>query len=214
MIDPASREAAQMLMSNYMRVVQDITNPGPNNIEGKKLTQTDLKRVDVKHQAFVGAMVRDVCCGLVGKATPKTLTREEALVWAEAACFLSGRIQGTPEEMPGRNPDMSSQAATALRKMLAQTEAAHMLLSNREKVVQDITNPGPKNIDGKALTQTDLKRVDIRNQASVDAMIREVCGRLLGKDKSMPQAPEEVQAWAGAARYLSGRIQGSPGEMP
>merc|ERR1719207_269335 len=164
-IDPASREAAQMLMNNYVRVVQDITNPGPNNIDGKRLTQTDLKRVDIKQQALVGAMVRDVCCCLVGKATPKALSPEEVQVWAEAARFLSGRIQGTPAEMPGRNPDMSAQAATALRTMLAQVEAAQMLMSNRERVVQDIVNPGPKNIDGKALTQTDLKRVDIRNQA-------------------------------------------------
>merc|ERR1712048_290336 len=126
-VDPASLEAAQMLMSNYVRVVQDITNPGPNNIDGKKLTQTELKRVDIKHQALVDAMVREVCCGLVGKATPKSLTREDALVWAEAACFLSARIQGTPNEMPGRTPDMSSQAATALRTMLAQMEAARFL---------------------------------------------------------------------------------------
>jgi len=211
-IDPASREAAQMLMSNYVRVVQDITNPGPNNIDGKKLTQTDLKRVDNKNQALVGAMVRDVCCGLVGKATPKSLTREDALVWAEAARFLSGRIQGTPDEMPGRNPDMSSQAATALRTLLAQMEAAHMLMSNRERVVQDITNPGPKNIDGKELTQTDLKRLDIKHQASVNAMIKEVSCRLFGKTSSTPP-PQEVLVWAEAASFLSGRIQGTPNEM-
>merc|ERR1719327_1632618 len=191
-LDPASLEAAQMLMSNHVRVVQDITNPGPNNIDGKKLTQTDLKRVDIKHQELVGAMVRDVCCSLVGKATPKPLTSEEKLVWAEAACFLSARIQGTPDEMPGRKPDMSSAAANALRTKLAQMEAGHMLMSNRERVVQDITNPGPKNIDGKALTQTELKRVDIKHEASVNAMIKEVSSRLLGKPPSTP-SPQEQQ---------------------
>jgi len=211
-IDPASREAAQKLMSNYVRVVQDITNPGPQNIHGKELTQKDLKRVDIKHQALVDAMVRDICCGLVGKATPKPLAREEALVWAEAACFLSARIQGTPEEMAGRNPDMSSEAATALRTMLAQMEAAHMLMSNREKVVQDITNPGPTNIEGKALTQTDLKRVDVEHQASVNAMVKEVSLRLLGMTPSKPPA-QEALAWSEAARFLSGRIQGTPNEM-
>merc|ERR1719436_1414843 len=123
-------------------------------------------------------MVREVCCCLVGKATHKLLTREEALVWGQAACFLSARIQGTPAEMPGRNPDMSTQAATALRTKLAQMEAAHMLMSNREKVVQDITNPGPKNIEGKALTQTELKRVGVEHNGSVDAMVQEVCCRL------------------------------------
>merc|ERR1719389_1237834 len=127
-VDIACLEAAQMLMNNYVRVVADITNPGPNNIDGKRLTQTDLKRVDAKHQELVGAMVREVCCCLVGKATPKPLTPGEVQVWAEAARFLSARIQGTPAEMPGRNPDMSSQAATALKMMLARMEAANMLM--------------------------------------------------------------------------------------
>jgi len=212
-IDVASLEAAQMLMFNHERVIQDITNPGPANIDGKKLTQTDLKRVDIKHQALVGAMVREVCCSLVGKATPKPLTSEETLVWAEAAGFLSARIQGTPDAMPGRKPDMSSDAANALRTMLARMEAAQMLMSNCERVVQDICNPGPRNIDGKALTQTELKRVDIKNEASVNAMIKEVSVRLLGKQPSTP-SPQEQQVWAEAASYLSGRIQGTSGEMP
>merc|ERR1719437_257011 len=103
----------------------------------------------------------------------KPLTRDEVLVWAEAARYLSGRIQGTADEMPGRKPDMSSDAATALRTMLAQMEAAHMLMSNRVRVVQDIVNPGPKNIDGKPLTQTELTRLGSGHQASVDAMISE-----------------------------------------
>merc|ERR1719420_1457144 len=80
-VDASNREAAQMLMSNHERVVQDISNPGPQNIDGKALTQTDLKRVDMKHRAFVGAMVREVCCCLVGKAMSKPLTRDEVQVW-------------------------------------------------------------------------------------------------------------------------------------
>merc|ERR1719227_72774 len=143
---------------------------------------------------------------------PKPLAKEEALVWAEAAGFLSARIQGTPSEMQGRNPDMSPEAATALRTTLAKMEAAYMLMSNRERVVQDITNPGPSNIDGKALTQTDLKRLDIKHQASVNAMVKEVSCRLLGKTPSTPP-PQELLVWAKAARFLSGRIQGTPGEM-
>jgi len=212
-VDSACLEAAQMLMSNYQRVVQDITNPGPNNIDGKRLTQTDLKRVDIKYQELVGAMVREVACCLVGKATVKMLAPEEVQVWAEAARFLSGRIQGTPGEMPGRNPDMSSEAAAALRAMLAQMEAAYTLMGNRERVVQDITNPGPNNIDGKALTQRELKRVDIDSQASVNAMVKEVICRLLGKTPCTP-APQESLVWAQAAVFLSGRIQGTSGEMP
>merc|ERR1719227_75736 len=144
---------------------------------------------------------------------PKPLAKEEALVWAEAAGFLSARIQATPAEMQGRNPDMSPEAATALRMTLAKMEAAYMLMSNRERVVQDITNPGPSNIDGKALTQTELTRLDIKHQASVNAMVKEASCRLLGKTPSTPP-PQELLVWAKAARFLSGRIQGAPGEMP
>jgi len=209
----ANMEAAQMLMFNHERVVQDITNPGPQNIDGKVLTQKDLKRVDIEHRPFVGAMVRELCCCLVSKALPSRLTQDEVQVWAEAARYLSGRIQGTPAEMPGRKSDMSSDAATALRTTLAQMEATHKLMSNRERVVQDIANPGPRNIEGKALTQKDLKRVDIEQQTSVDAMVQEVCCRLRGKVTCGPAAGEEL-VWADAARFLSGRIQGSPSEMP
>merc|ERR1719356_1275657 len=159
-------------------------------------------------------MVREVCCRLLGKGASMPQAPGEMSVWAEAARFLSGRIQGTPSDCPGRNPDMSSAAAAALRSILAQMEAALMLMNNRERVVQDITNPGPKNIDGKTLTQTNLKRVDAKHRASVDAMVREVCCRLLGKGSSMLQVPGEESVWGEAARFLSGRIQGAPTDCP
>merc|ERR1711972_28333 len=151
----------------------------------------------------------------MGRSTLKKPSLEDSLVvWPQASTFLAGRIQGTPSDCPGRNPDMSSAAATALRTMLSQMEAANMLMNNRERVVQDITNSGPKNIDGKMLTQTNLKRVDAKHRASVDAMVREVCGRLLGNGASALQAPGEVPVWAEAARFLSGRIQGAPADCP
>merc|ERR1711920_57272 len=202
-IDASSQEAAQMLMYNRERVVQDITNPGPMNIDAKTLTQKDLKRVDSKHQASVDAMVNELCCRLLGRATLKKPSLEDALVvWPQAATFLAARIQGTSSDCPGRKPDMSSAAATALRTMLSQMLAAHILMNNRERVVQDITNPGPKNIDGKMLTQMDLKRVDAKHQASVDAMVREVCGRLLGNGASTLHVAGESSVWAEAARFL------------
>merc|ERR1711920_1147745 len=212
-VNGSNQEAAQMLMYNRERVIQDITNPGPMNIDAKMLTQKDLKRVDPKHQASVDAMVNELCCRLLGRTTLKKPSPEDALVvWPQAATFLAGRIQGTTSDCPGRNPDMSSAAATALRTMLSQMEAAHILMNNRERVVQDITNPGPKNIDGKSLTQMDLKRVDAKHQASVDAMVREMCCRLLGKGATTLRVPGEVSVWAEAARFLSGRIQGAPAD--
>merc|ERR1719230_729020 len=158
-------------------------------------------------------MLTAVCGRLLGKTVAGPSTPEEAAVWAQAAMFESGRIQGSAAEMPGRAPDMSSYAATGLRTALGQIEAASKLMSNREKVVQDITNPGPQNIDGKALTQLNLKRMGRQHQASVDAMMKEVCSRLLGTETSKPST-EQVQVWGEAARFFSGRIQASAGACP
>jgi len=215
-------EAAHMLMYNRETVVLDITNPGPRGVKGGQLSQTGLRRVDRKHQASVDAMINEVICRLLGKSSRmKTAAelsepsgKEEVLVWAEAAAFFGARIQGSSDECEGRKADMSMRAATALRTVLAEMEAAHTLMSNRERVVQDICNPGPNNIDGKKLTQTELKRLDVKYRATVDAMIREVINSLLGKTMSKPLTPEEAQVWAQAATYFSGRIQGTPGEMP
>merc|ERR1711904_40467 len=131
----ARMEAAHRLASNYERVVQDITNPGPENIDGKPLTQLSLKRVDPKHKVCVEEMVKAVCSRLLGQEVSGPSSPEEALVWVQAGTFLSGRIQKSPNEMPGRAPDMSFLAAISMQKVLAQIEAASKLMSNREKVV-------------------------------------------------------------------------------
>ena len=41
-------------------------------------------------------------------------------VWAATARYLAGRIQASPEEMPGRTPDMSPAAASAMRAVLSE----------------------------------------------------------------------------------------------
>merc|ERR1719231_1413430 len=136
-------------------------------------------------------MVSAVGCRLLRKGTSGASTPEEALVWAQAARFLGARLQGSADECCGRKADMSAGQA-------AEMEAAHTLMSNRERVVQDICNPGPNNIDGKKLTQTELKRLDVKYRAMVDAMIRELINSLLGKTMSKPLTPEEAQVWAQA----------------
>lgn len=218
-------EASSRLMSNRENVSKDITNPGPSGVLGGQLTQRNLKRVDSNQQASVDQMLRELCCRLLGKKTSEPSTPEEAQVWADAATFFSSRIQSSSFECQGRAADMSREAASALRmelsKITAQSdkidthslEAAQKLMFNAERVVDDITNPGPKNIDRKLLTQTDLKRVDAAHRVSVDQMIGEVCCRLVGKSAVEASTPEEKNVWAEAAKYLSGRIQGTPEEM-
>merc|ERR1712187_634077 len=162
----------------------DITHPGPNGVNGGKLTKLKLKRVDSQDQASVDKMLTAVCGRLLGKGISGPSTTEEALAWAQAATFLSGRIQ-----------------------------ASSKLMSNCDKVVLDITNPGPSGVDGGQLTQRDLKRVDRKHQTVVDAMVKEMCGRLLGK-KNAGASPERAQVWADAATFLNGRIQQSAGACP
>merc|ERR1719265_2350510 len=121
-------------------------------------------------------MVREVCACLKGKPAMSAPSSPTAFrVWADAASYLSGRVQGSAEEMRGRKPDMSRDAAAALRMVLghiiesqklfqARQEAGQALDKNRQKVVEDICNAGPKAISGKALTQRELERVDSKHK--------------------------------------------------
>merc|ERR1712014_93492 len=146
-------------------------------------------------------------------------------VRTDAATHLHGRIQSSARQCPGRAPDMSPDAATAMRKVLAAisskreaktgaVEAARALMSNRDRVVQDICNPGPENIDGKQLTQTELQRVSVskENIECVHLMISDVCCSLLGSKNPNPCIGKEPATWKAAAKYLIGRIQGDPSE--
>merc|ERR1719161_2302972 len=235
-------------------------NPGPQNIDGKALTQPGLRRVEARNEACVRKMLGAVCCRLVGKipsgpssdmdakvwadvakflgarlqgpldcpgrAPVMSLASatemrsvlgargpDEALVWAQAAGFLSARVQGSVGECVGREPDMSAAAAGQLKAALAKIEAAHALMYNRERVVEDITNPGPQNIDGMPLTQLHLIRLEPRDASGVDSMLRALVSLLLGQAVSGPSSSEAL-VWKGAAAFLAGRVQGAPDEMP
>jgi hypothetical protein len=205
-------EAAILLMSNKDRVSQDITNQGPGAIGGGQLTQLTLKRVDPKQSSSVSKMVTAVGLRLQGGGVSAPSTPQEALAWMEAATYLSGRIQQSRHDCPDRKPDMSPNAAKEMRAVLAQFEAGSKLASNREKVVKDITNSGPTAVNGGDLTQQTLKRVDRKNQAVVDAAMREVCSRLFGSKTSEPSTPDEAKVWTQAAIYFNGRIQASAAE--
>jgi hypothetical protein len=209
-------EAAHRLMANRETVVKDITNSSPDAVLGGKITQTELKRVDPKYRVSVDEMVKAVCSHLLGQdmSLPSRSKPEEALAWAQAAAYLYGRIQASKREMPGRAPDMSPHAARAMRTSLAQIEASSKLMSNRETVVKDITNAGPGAVKGSKLTQIGLKRVDPVHASKVDAMVGEVCDRLIGKKLSGPPTSEDAIVWRKAAVYFSQRIQVSASEKP
>merc|ERR1719265_2032346 len=109
--------------------------------------------------------------------------------------------------MPGRGADMSPAQAAAMRTALAQIEAGSKVVGNREYIVLDITNQGARGVCGAELSQPNMKRVDRKHQASVDAFVREVGGRLLGTVMSEPPAKEDVLVWADAAKFFAARIQ-------
>eukprot|EP00966_Prymnesium_polylepis_P230006 5322060-Prymnesium_polylepis.1 len=50
---------------------------------------------------------------------------ERAATFAQAAAYLTGRLQGTPEQKPGREPDMSAEAADAMKEALRHLGAVH-----------------------------------------------------------------------------------------
>jgi len=202
-------EAAHMLITNREMVVNDITNSGSAGLKGGKLTQLNLTRVPSNKKAAVDGMIKSVACRLLGQDVSGPASLDDALVWADAAVFFSGRIQSSAMEMPGRPADMGRNAAMALRAVLADFEAAGKLINNRETVVKDITNSGGTAVKGGSLTQTDLKRVPSSEQASVDAMVQEICSRLLGKKMREPQP-----SWEAAATFFNGRIQSSSFECP
>merc|ERR1719353_78492 len=149
----------------------------------------------------------EVCGRLLGNSSQMTnvtalsepVAKEKVLVWADAASFFNSRIQGPSDECEFphkfRKADMSTAAAQALSTTLGRLEAAHRLASNCTRVVQDICNPGPNNIEGKKLTQPDLTRVDPKYKASVEQMVKAVCSRLLGQEVSRPSRPDEALAW-------------------
>jgi len=206
-------EAALKLKSNFEKVSKDITNAGPNGVNGGKLTQLTLKRLNPTCQPSVDKMLTAVCGRLMGKGVSGPSTPEEALTWAQGAVFFAGRIQDSAGGCPGRARDMSANAARELRTVLGEIEAASKLMSNRETVVKDITNPGPSAVKGGNLTQVKLKRVDSKEQASVDAMVKEMCSRLLGNKSNAPSHGQK-QVWAEAATFFNGRIQRSAYECP
>merc|ERR1719428_1659768 len=208
----ARMEAAHRLASNSEMVVQDIINPGPKGLKGGALTQTNLTRVSQADKASVQKMVVSLCCRLLGQEVSGPSMPEEAKVWVAAATFLSGRIQGSRNDCPPRQADMSKFAAASMQKVLAQIEASSKLTSNRDTVVKDICNSGSNAVGGGSVTQTNLKRLPTSQQQTVQAMVSEVCSRLLGKNESEP-GPSDAKVWAEAAKYLHQRIQATSKEM-
>ena len=117
-------EAAYKLIMNHEAVLRDITNPEKTNIIGDELTQAELKRVVVMHAGHVDELLMETSRRLLGRVAMTPIypnnqqPPQQQKVWAVTAMFLSARLQSAPLEMPSRKPDMSEQAALAMRAVL------------------------------------------------------------------------------------------------
>ena len=122
----ARDEAARKLASNHERVLLDLTNPSAElNIDGKPLTQRlTLRRVPAAHREYADGFLIEVTRRLLGKPAASlevALTdAHQAAAWIAASRFLDGRIQSTPEQKPGRTPDMSPVAVSAAKAVMAE----------------------------------------------------------------------------------------------
>merc|ERR1711948_598 len=99
-------EAALKLISNYERVVADVTNPSP-------ITQKELKRVSLDRAEHVEKLLREVGRKLLGLPSEESGGAKEAEAWQGCAAFFAERTQSTGQQCPGREADMSAEAAAA-----------------------------------------------------------------------------------------------------
>jgi hypothetical protein len=113
----AREEAARLLLLNMTFVVKDVCNSSATEgIYGGPLTQTELKRLPAESAPHMELALREVSRRLL----EQRCTRADASAWVRAAEYLAARIQSTPEEKPGRTPDMSPEQAAAMRAALEQ----------------------------------------------------------------------------------------------
>ena len=119
----ARQEAATKLISNHDRLLMDVCNPSSTtNIDRVPLTQLELPRVDAGLAHHVDEGLREVARRLLGRGEPTPLHSAPEAVEARAACarYLHFRIQSHPEQKPGRTPDLSPEAAAAMKAVLVE----------------------------------------------------------------------------------------------
>ena len=82
-------------------------------------------RADPAHEAL-----RELEHRLLGRGSCNPLTAEASHVWVNVATYLDGRVQGTPEQKPGRKPDMSAPAAASYTENVVPAMGSQMSASS------------------------------------------------------------------------------------
>ena len=148
----ACKAAAHKLIANHSHVRLDICNPyGSRSIKGNKLTQArSLIRLPYADVSHVDIFLREVARRLLGTRTSAAQLQSQltlghpaqARSWVAAARYFSQRIQSTPQESPGREPDMAPDAAEALRGVVVEVgEMAATHLADLKARGLDVATP-------------------------------------------------------------------------
>lgn len=109
----------QKLILNHAAILHDLCNEHP-------VSQLQLQRVPPQFADFADGALREVTRRLLGKGGKQCRAEElvegapieQVQTWSQVATYLCSRIQSTPEERPGRTPDMTPESADVLRAAL------------------------------------------------------------------------------------------------
>merc|ERR1719469_1577525 len=218
----ANAEAARKLITNRGRVLFDVCNPG-------RKTQREITTVVPSSSlSYVENGMKNAARRLLGGASSGPSDAAEKEAWMGMATVICARLQTSSDQCPGRAPDITPEAGTALRGVLMEmtgmaptqgwadlerqlsaagfgqpnVEAARKLITNRGRVLFDICNFARK-------TQTDITTVVPSSSSGfVENGMKEVARRLLGGSKGGgPSGNAEKEAWAGMAIVIGARIQ-------
>ena len=119
-------EAAARLMKNREAVLRDMTleaNPAGAGLVQPKQTQPELQRVLPQDAQAADEMMREVARRLLGTTEVRPLAPKSAAarkVWRVGSAYLHERVQTETMDAYRREPDMSCEAANALRSVLTE----------------------------------------------------------------------------------------------
>ena len=94
---------------------------------GADQKQRDLVRVPSDQACYVDQALREIAARLMLRRRPDLILPgvrldpsnvDQVVSWSKVATYLAGRIQAHEYERPGRQPDMSPDAAAAMRTVL------------------------------------------------------------------------------------------------
>jgi len=104
--------AARKLISNYPRVVADATSKSP-------ISQHQLHRISLEDAGYVEQCLREVVRELLGIPSEEMARGPRAAqAWSACEHYFAVRTQSTNQDCPGREADMSREAAAAFQAAL------------------------------------------------------------------------------------------------